>query len=237
MRQYWCVIPAAGSGRRFGGERPKQYADLLGEPMIVRTMRRLAAHPAIAGLMVLLSPGDPYWPGTTAIGDVRVLTTPGGRERSDSVRAGLAALPSGVAPNDWVLVHDAARPCVPLVDITRLLEIGTRDAVGAILAAPVRDTMKATDSSGRITNTVPRENLWRALTPQLCRRGELLAALDAAHAQNDSGASAITDDANALELSGNYPILVEGSSDNLKVTSASDLSLAAWILTQQGEPG
>lgn len=234
-RRYWCVIPAAGSGSRFGGAVPKQFRELLGQPMLSRTLARLASHPAIAGLMVVLAGDDAHWPGLTAIGEVEVRTATGGAERADSVLAGLRALPAAVADDDWVLVHDAARPCVRVDDITALLDAGTRDAVGAILAAPVRDTMKAADGERRITSTVPRENLWRALTPQLFRRGDLTAALVAARTENDSRAAPPTDEANALEVLGKFPLLVAGSDDNLKVTTEPDLFLAAHILREQGE--
>jgi 2-C-methyl-D-erythritol 4-phosphate cytidylyltransferase len=232
---YWCVIPAAGAGRRLGGDRPKQYQSLLGMPMLLRTLDRLARHPQVAGLMVVLASDDAYWPGIQHCGDKPVLTCVGGAERADSVLAGLRALPPVVSDRDWVLVHDAARPCVRHDDISRLLALGIRHAVGAVLGAPVRDTLKRRNAAGESAATVSRENLWRAYTPQLFRRGELIEALALALGRADSTAGAVTDDASAIELLGKSPLLVEGSDDNLKVTGTGDLGLAEVILRAQGE--
>ncbi len=226
---FWCVIPAAGSGRRFGGEVPKQYRSLGGRPMLVATMARLASHPQVAGLVIALAPGDRWWPGLATCAGKPVATCDGGLERADSVLAGLNALPGDVAARDWVLVHDAARPCVSHDDLSRLIEQGRNHAVGAILAIPVRDTLKRSGAENEIEATVPRENLWRAQTPQMFRRGELTSALSSARRLGRF----CTDDANALELSGKTPLLVEGSDDNLKVTSGIDLALAEAILARQ----
>lgn len=223
---YWCVIPAAGTGRRAGGERPKQYQDLAGRPMLSWTLEALASHPAVAGLMVALAPGDPWWPGLLECLGKPVRTTSGGAERAQSVLNGLRALPASVGSRDWVLVHDAARPCLRPGDLSRLVELGTRHPVGALLAQPMSDTVKRADGLGQSEATVARGNLWRAQTPQLFRRGELTEALDAML----SIGSLPTDEANALEVVGKNPLLVEGSADNLKVTSAIDRILAAAIL-------
>ncbi|GMU43493.1 MAG: 2-C-methyl-D-erythritol 4-phosphate cytidylyltransferase [Xanthomonadales bacterium] len=219
----WVVVPAAGSGRRFGRALPKQYAIIDGRPLLWWTLARLAAVPPVTGLLVVLAPGDPRWPGWAGFAGKPVLTAPGGSERADSVLAGLRALPKAVADTDLVLVHDAARPCVRGEDIVRLLaECGT---CGGLLATPVRDTLKrAVD--GVVADTVDRRDLWRALTPQCFRRGELIAALEAARAAGRNP----TDEAQAIEWSGGRPRLVEGAEDNLKVTTERDLALAAWIL-------
>jgi 2-C-methyl-D-erythritol 4-phosphate cytidylyltransferase len=234
MDNYWCVVPAAGAGRRFGAVKPKQYHDLAGRPLIVRTLERLASHPRIAGLMVVIAADDPWWPGIERIENVTVATTIGGAERADSVLAGLRALPASVAASDWVMVHDAARPCLRHEDLSRLLEQGTTHPVGAILATRVRDTVKQEENQ-EIARTVPREHLWRALTPQLFRRGELIEALARTRLENGRKAPAPTDDANALELMGKKPLLVEGYDDNLKITSSIDLALAEWILQRQAQ--
>ena len=226
MPQYWCVVPAAGIGRRAGGERPKQYQPLAGRPLMLWTLDALAAHPAVAGLMVVLAAGDRHWPALDRVAGKPVLTAIGGAERVHSVLAGLRALPASVAPGDWVLVHDAARPCLRADDLSRLIDEGTRHAVGALLAQPMSDTVKRADGLGQSEATVSRGNLWRAQTPQLFRRGELIEALDAML----SIGSLPTDEANALEVLGKNPLLVEGSADNLKVTSAIDRVLAAAIL-------
>lgn len=221
----WCIVPAAGSGRRFGAEMPKQYLPLDGRPMLECTLDRLAACAEIAGLMVVLADGDAHWRDITSIRGKPVRTATGASERSGSVLSGLRALSSDVAAEDFVLVHDAARPCISTDDVATLVARGI-PAGGALLAAPVRDTLKRADKERRILATESRESLWRALTPQLFRRGELTRALDAAHAAG----VAITDEAMAMERHGHHPLLVEGAEDNIKVTTPADLALAAFIL-------
>jgi 2-C-methyl-D-erythritol 4-phosphate cytidylyltransferase len=221
----WCVVPAAGRGTRFGAERPKQYMPLRGRPLLAWTLERLAACPEVRGLMVVLAADDAQWPGTSVIAGKPVRTTIGADQRSGSVLAGLRALPDSVCAADFVLVHDAARPCVAGDDITRLVRLGM-PAGGALLAAPLRDTLKRADASGRVLATEPRESRWRALTPQVFRRAELDAALaDAAQA-----GIAITDEAMAMERSGHRPLLVEGTESNIKVTTPADLLLAEFLL-------
>ena len=225
----WCVIPAAGSGSRFGGDIPKQYLPLLGQPLLAWTLARLATHPAVDGLMVVVAAADAWWPGWTRIAGKPVRTMIGGAERADSVLAGLRALAEVPGAGPWVMVHDAARPCVPHADLDRLVAAGTSDPVGAILAARLRDTVKQSGPDGRIAATLPREQLWRAQTPQLARRERLQYALE------ESARRAIvpTDEAAALETIGEFPILVEGSEENLKVTTGPDLALAEGILHRQ----
>jgi 2-C-methyl-D-erythritol 4-phosphate cytidylyltransferase len=224
----WVVVPAAGRGVRFGGGIPKQYSPLLGRPMIRHTLERLAAQPRVGGLCVVLAPSDPHWPGWREIGGKPVLSCDGGAERADSVLAGLRALPASVREEDWVLVHDAARPCLRRDDMDRLLERGCAHEVGAILAAPVRDTLKRADAYGAIERSEPRERLWRALTPQLFRRMELERALESALAAGVT----ITDEAMAFERLGRSPLLVEGADDNLKVTTTADLAIAESLLSR-----
>lgn len=226
-RPSWCVVPAAGRGTRVGGDRPKQYLPLAGQPLILHTLQRLAAHPMVAGLLVVLDRDDALWPGWTSLCGKPLLTATGGLARCDSVRAGLEALPASVAADDFVLVHDAARPCVRALDVSRLVEEASRTD-GGLLAAPLRDTLKAADLRGRSERTVPRERYWRALTPQLFRRGQLAAALAAAAA---AGVEA-SDEAMAMELAGYAPLLVEGAEDNLKVTTPADFGLAEFLLAR-----
>lgn len=223
----WCVVPAAGRGARFGGERPKQYVELDGKPLLLWTLQRLAACERIAGLMVALAADDAHWPGLHALGGKPVLTTPGAAERSGSVLAGLRALPSSVGGGDYVLVHDAARPCVRIGDVERLIDRGV-EAGGGLLAAPLRDTLKRADAQGRVGATEPREARWRALTPQLFRRAELIAALERA----ERAGVAVTDEAMAMELAGHRPLLVEGAESNIKVTTPADLALAEYLLSR-----
>jgi 2-C-methyl-D-erythritol 4-phosphate cytidylyltransferase len=226
----WCVVPAAGRGARLGGERPKQYQLLDGVPLLMRTLERLASHPRIDGIVVALAADDPWWPGIERLAGKPVIAVTGGAERADSVLAGLAGLPAEVGPDALVLVHDAARPCVRQADITRLIETASAHPVGAILAVPVTDTIKQSDVEGMIVATVPRSRLWRALTPQAFRREALAAALaDAAH----HARGVPTDEAQAMEWRGQAAALVEGAADNIKVTLAGDLALAAFLLAQQ----
>jgi 2-C-methyl-D-erythritol 4-phosphate cytidylyltransferase len=223
---FWVVVPAAGRGSRFGGERPKQYLPVAGRPLILHTLERLLAHPAIVGAMVVLAADDAYWPGIETVAGKTVLTCTGGAERADSVLAGIAALPESVRQDDFVLVHDAARPNLAPADLDRLLERGGADPVGAILAAPVRDTLKRAGDDGGIDRTEPREALWRAFTPQMFRRLQLRRALEAARAAG----VAITDEAMAMERQGLRPLLIEGSEDNFKITTPADLARFEFLL-------
>ncbi len=226
-RPLWCVVPAAGRGERAGGDRPKQYQLLAGKPLIEHTLGRLAAHPRIAGLLVTLAIADPYWRGLRTLHGKPILSATGGVERNASVLAGLEALPDTVGDADFVLVHDAARPCVRLADIGKLIELAaTTD--GGLLAAPLRDTLKHADAAGRVERTESREHRWRALTPQMFRRGPLSAALREAAHRGES----VSDEAMAMELAGFSPLLVEGAEDNIKVTTAADFALAEFLLAR-----
>lgn len=226
----WCVVPAAGRGQRFGAVIPKQYAPLVGVPMLVRTLDRLVAHPRVAGAMVALAADDAFWPGISELEGKPVHTCVGGADRADSVLAALDALASMCAVDDWVLVHDAARPCVRHCDIDALLDQGMAHADGAILAAPIRDTVKRGSAGAAIVETIDRAHLWRALTPQLFRYGALRDALRSALA-DPAQRALITDEAAAMEARGHRPLLVAGADDNIKVTTLHDLALAEFILT------
>lgn len=221
----WCVVVAAGRGLRFGGEVPKQYVPIDGRPLLAWTLARLAAHPRIAGLVVVLAEGDAYWPTLDKPVGTPLRVAAGGATRADSVLAGLDALPDAVAPEDFVLVHDAARPCVRAEDIDRLITLGV-PAGGGLLAAPLRDTLKRADATQCVEMTEPREARWRALTPQLFRRGALAAALGSARMQGVE----VTDEAMAMERCGARPLLVEGADDNIKVTTPADRALAEFLL-------
>ena len=222
----WALVPAAGSGRRFGGDIPKQYLVAAGKPLIEHALDALLAHPGIEGVVVALADGDPRWPGWTSLHGKPVIACTGGDERADSVLAALHALPPGVREEELLLVHDAARPNLRGADIDGLLDAAGACADGAILAAPVRDTLKRSDVDGRVAATEPRALLWRALTPQAFRRDLLLRALQAAKADG----VAVTDEAMAVERLGRRPRLVEGREDNLKVTTPADLALAEFLL-------
>jgi 2-C-methyl-D-erythritol 4-phosphate cytidylyltransferase len=229
------VIPAAGAGRRFGGPVPKQYLDLGGQAVIEHGLATLLAHPAIDGVVVAVSAEDEWWGETAFAAHPEVQTVPGGAERSDSVANALEALSERADDDDWVLVHDAARPCLTRGDLDRLIDALQDEPNGALLAVPVHDTVKVADaaSGDRVLRTVPREQLWRAYTPQAFGLATLRRALTRARDQG----LAITDDASAVEQLGLRPLLVEGRSDNLKITRAEDLPLARFLLEQQREQG
>jgi 2-C-methyl-D-erythritol 4-phosphate cytidylyltransferase len=225
----WAVVPAAGRGIRFGGAIPKQYLEVAGMPLIGHALHALLAHGSVEGAVVVLADGDDGWPGWQAISGKPLLVCSGGDARSDSVLAGLAALPESVRGDDFVLVHDAARPNLGIDDLDQLLERGRMDPVGAVLASPVRDTLKRAGDDGGIDGTEPRERLWRALTPQLFRRLQLTRALEAARVAG----VAVTDESMAMERQGLRPLLVEGSEDNFKVTTPADLARFAFVLAQR----
>ena len=220
-------MPAAGVGRRFGAERPKQYAPLCGRTVIEWALQPCLTDPRCSGAVVALAGDDPYW---TAIALPTVLVAPGGQERSHSVRNGLMALADRAGRDDWVLVHDAARPCLPREDLDRLLVELAIHPVGGLLATPAADTLKRSDASREVQQTVDRAGLWRALTPQMFRYGRLCEALDRAHAAG----RVPTDEAQAVEWLGDRPKLVEGAATNLKITSAADLAIAAALLKENG---
>jgi 2-C-methyl-D-erythritol 4-phosphate cytidylyltransferase len=229
MRGIWAVVPAAGRGTRFGGEVPKQYLAAAGQPLIAYALAALLAHPAVEGTMIAISDNDSDWPGWTSFLGKPVLTCIGGATRARSVSAALEALPAEVRADDFVLVHDAARPNLGQDDLQQLLERGRNDPIGAILAAPVRDTLKRAGDDGGIDGTEPRARLWRALTPQLFRRLQLAKALEEAAR---TGVEA-TDESMAMELQGLRPLLIEGSEDNFKVTTPADLARFEFILSQR----
>jgi len=222
---FWCVVPAAGRGARFGAAIPKQYVDIGGRPLLEWTLEALARSPRVAGIVLVLAGGDAHWRPRDSIGGKPLRTTIGGDERSASVLAGLRALPADVAPDDFVLVHDAARPCIRADDVERLAARAI-PAGGGLLAAPLRDTLKRAGSDHRVAATESRESRWRALTPQLFPRDALERALERAQAE----AVAITDEAMAMEREGFAPLLVEGDESNIKVTTPGDLALAAYLL-------
>ncbi|MFM8480705.1 MAG: 2-C-methyl-D-erythritol 4-phosphate cytidylyltransferase [Gammaproteobacteria bacterium] len=235
--QYWLVMPAAGRGQRLGADLPKQYLTIADRSMLEWALQPFATDARCLGLAVALSPGDAHWPAVRARLQRPIIEAPGGAERSDSVRQALETLRTrGAKDSDWVLVHDAARPCVTAAEIAALRQGVARDdatadsaLAGGILALPLADTLKRGAAAGAAVvsaETVAREGLWRALTPQMFRLGALLAALRAAVAAG----RAPTDEAQAMEWQGATPRLITGESTNLKVTTTTDLVLAEGIL-------
>lgn len=189
----------------------------------------LDAIEGLAGMVVAISPDDTHWPQLRLNLRTPVMTSPGGIERADSVANALALLSSQAVPEDWVLVHDAARPCVRTADLQRLIAQLYEDPLGGLLAVPVRDTMKQANADQCCARTLDRDRLWHALTPQMFRIGMLRDALAAAQAAGVS----VTDEASAMEHAGHQPRLIEGHADNIKITRPDDLVLAEFYLTQQ----
>jgi 2-C-methyl-D-erythritol 4-phosphate cytidylyltransferase/2-C-methyl-D-erythritol 2,4-cyclodiphosphate synthase len=226
----WAIVPAAGRGERFAGALPdappKQYASLLGSSILERSLRRLLAEPRLHAVVVVLAADDRHWSQVAErLAGNRLRTTIGGANRQDSVQNGLESLVGLAAADDWVLVHDAARPCLTAGEISALLAALDAGAPGAVLGAPLVDTIKR-ERDGRIATTVDRQGLWRALTPQVFRYAELLRALTEARAAG----IAVTDEAQAMERLGTAPALVAGSAFNIKITRPEDLGAAAKIL-------
>lgn len=229
----WALIPAAGTGSRMGAALPKQYLDLDGRTVLERTIARLAGLRELAGMVVVLRAGDDFWPRLALPSQPGIFTAVGGAERCHSVLSGLEALSTIAAPTDWVLVHDAARPCVRVADIDRLVHELDSHPVGGLLGLPVSDTIKRADAAGEVMATVDRSGLWRALTPQMFRLGALRDALRQALAAG----VIVTDEAAAMEYTGQMPRMIEGSADNLKITRPEDLARAALFLRQQAHEG
>ncbi len=229
----WAIIPAAGTGSRMGAAMPKQYIRVNGRSVIEHTLGKLAACNLFQKIIVALSAEDEYFINLSSVAAYPIQIVEGGAERSDSVLSALEYLKTVADDNDWVLVHDAARPCVPVEDITRLVEKLKTHAVGGILGLPVRDTMKriVADKSTtlKIQTTEDRENLWHALTPQMFQIGTLHKALT----ECQKKAIPVTDESSAIEQSGLKPVMVEGNSCNIKITQPDDLQLAAFYLGQQ----
>jgi len=228
--RYWVVIPAAGIGSRMQSDRPKQYLPLQGKTVLEHTLDCFLHNSKIAAIYVAIADHDPYWSTLELQQSNKVNEVPGGQERCHSVYNALLHLMPDADEQDWVLVHDAARPCLREDDIEYLMESLRDDPVGGILAMPVKDTMKRADVDGCIEGTVDRDQLWHALTPQMFRVGELFRAIKNALDKN----IVITDEASAIEMAGKRPRLVEGHADNVKLTRPEDLALAEFFLQQQG---
>jgi 2-C-methyl-D-erythritol 4-phosphate cytidylyltransferase/2-C-methyl-D-erythritol 2,4-cyclodiphosphate synthase len=220
-------MPAAGSGRRFGSAVPKQYLDLGGRKVIEHALAPFLADARCQQILVALDPADSRFSTLALAGHARVTVVTGGAQRCDSVRNAVMAI--NAEDGDWVLVHDAARPCLTRADLDALLASLADDPVGGLLAAPLTDTLKRADDSRRVMDTPSRESLWRALTPQMFRLGLLREALRSAHVAGREP----TDEAQAVEWLGQATRLVPGRPDNLKVTSPEDLALAAAVLAQE----
>ncbi len=223
-----AILPAAGTGTRLGDARPKQYLDVGGQPMISHSINVLAAIPRISRVVVVLSAQDAHWDSLMAGRSRAEALRVGGATRGESVRNALRELAASCAPEDWMLVHDAARPCIRAPLIEQFLDELVDDPVGGLLALPSADTLKSADDAQRVERTLPRENVWRAQTPQMFRLRDLLPSLEK---MPDA-----TDEAQAIEGRGLQPRLVLGDSANIKVTYAPDLALAEMLLNRKDAP-
>ncbi len=240
--RYWVAMPAAGQGRRLGSDIPKQYLEIAGRPLIAWSLAPFAMDPRCVGIVVATAPDDGYWPGVRGRLGCTVTDAVGGDRRSDSVAAALdVLLQGGASATDWVLVHDAARPCLTLREVDALLDAISGFQDGGLLALPVADTLKreracpvpAPTGMAEVGGTEPREGLWRALTPQAFPLASLREALASASRAGRSP----TDESQAMEWAGHRPRLVPGASTNLKVTTRADLALAESILARHAAGG
>lgn len=223
-----AIVPAAGVGSRMQADRPKQYLSLHGQTVLEHTVYKLLSHPSIEQVIVAISEDDPYFADLALASHPQVTRVNGGKERADSVLSALRYL-SSQDHQGKVLVHDAARPCVRMADIDRLIDCAMHHPVGAILASPVRDTMKRSNAHQQIDHTVDRAQLWHALTPQMFDGKALAQALEQAMVAQVT----ITDEASAFEWLGKSPALVTGAADNLKITQPEDLALAEYYLSRE----
>ncbi len=224
----FAVIPAAGVGRRMGSVIPKQYIKLAGATVFEHCLKKLLAVTALQKIVVAVSADDRFWKDLPVVADSRIMIVEGGEERCQSVMKGLQALAPYCQAQDWVLVHDVARPCVAVSDIENQIKVLIAHPVGGILAVPVTDTIKQVDGKV-ITDTVDRSSLWQAQTPQMFRYQLLLEALQGACERRLT----MTDEASALELAGYQPAVVEALKPNLKITRTDDLALAEYFLQQE----
>jgi 2-C-methyl-D-erythritol 4-phosphate cytidylyltransferase len=228
----WALVPAGGQGLRMQASLPKQYLPLLGRPVILHTLERLCTHPRVRGVMVGISDQDTHWQALIPM----LANLPkflgkysGGETRAHTVLNGLKALTKHAKAEDWVLVHDAVRPCLRHEDMDKLISTVGNGSEGGLLALPISDTVKRVDNEGRVVETVRREGLWRAATPQMFRIGALASALESVLKQG----SEITDEASAIEVAGGHPRVVACHADNIKVTLPEDLASAELYLKQQ----
>jgi len=223
-----AVVPAAGIGRRFGGEIPKQYLSLHGRTVMEHTLELLLSLAPIERVVVALHPDDTHWQSLPVFANPRIERVSGGVERCHSVNNAVVHITTQYPHVEWALVHDVARPCCPRGDIEKLIRQLDHHPVGGILAAPVSDTLKRVDATQQIQETVDRSALWAALTPQLFRARLLADALSFCLSRG----VLVTDESQALEAIGMVPMVVEGSRRNMKITRSEDLALAEYYLAQ-----
>lgn len=228
--KYWAIVPAAGRGLRMGAKKPKQYINIAGKTMIEHSLAPLIANEQIKKVVVVLSEQDKYWRTLPIATHNKIVTTTGGAERCHSVFNGLEVIQSYAYDNDWVLIHDAARPLISSTDVMKLITELADDDVGGLLGVPIHATIKRVNNQHQILETVPRRHLWRAFTPQMFRYGILLKALNATLPDNPT-----SDSAKAVEQLGLSPTMIEGCGDNIKITRPSDLVWAEQLLQMRGD--
>jgi len=224
-----ALIPAAGQSVRFGGTTVKQYTHLLGQPVMAHSIQAVLKHPAVTGMTVALAPDDGIYDELIRPAFPEVMTVVGGESRAETVMNGLRHIMDVDPDCEWVLVHDAVRPCLSNASLCELIELGLASMGGALLAVPVSDTLKIADEHGYIEETADRSRYWSAQTPQLFRIHQLAANLESALSQGDQP----TDESSAMEAAGARPLLVQGASTNIKITGPEDMALAEFILQRQ----
>lgn len=227
--QYWAIVPAAGIGQRMEADRPKQYLSLAGKTVIQHTLEKLAAVPQVTGIVVALRADDRFWDELKINLPKPLKIVEGGTERVHSVFNAASSIAEELGQDGWLLVHDAARPCVQVSDIIQLIETVSEHECGGLLATPASDTLKLSNSKQSVEKTVDRNRIWHALTPQCFRAPLLLEALKKGVENSD----AITDESSAMEAMGYQPLLVQGRSDNLKITRSEDIALAEFYLQRE----
>lgn len=226
--RYWAVVPAAGCGERMQSEYPKQYLPLAGKTVIEHALAPLLADERISKVVVVLEAEDKHWSTLSIASDKKIITAIGGAHRCQSVFNGLQVIADLANNDDWVLMHDAARPLLARSDIDKLIKAVGGHSVGGLLATPVTATLKRVDDKHEVLETVPRETLWQALTPQMFRFEMLYNAME--HCLPDTPT---TDSAAAMEMSGHQPLIVPGRTDNIKITLPEDMQLAEQLLVQR----
>lgn len=222
----WAIIPAAGLGARMQSDKPKQYFTLAGEIILQRVVNLFSVHSHIEKVVVVLHAKDHWWPSLQLSHPEKILTAIGGKERVHSVFLGLDFLSDYADKNDFVLVHDAARPCLQSNDISRLLSALKNHDVGGLLGMPVVDTLKKVDANNCVENTVSREHLWHAQTPQCFRYGLLKSAIENALTHHH----VVTDESSAVEYAGFKPKMIVGDAHNIKITFPEDIELAEKMI-------
>jgi len=226
--KYWVVIPAAGIGKRMGDDIPKQYISVCGKTVIEHTIDNFIDRNEIENICISISEADNYWPTLPISKNEKIITTVGGNERYESVYNGLRAIQDKATENDWVLVHDAVRPCLKKSIIDRLItDISSHD-VGGILALPCSETMKRVNNSNEVEETINRQTAWRAQTPQMFKYKKLLLAIEKVINEDIF----ITDEAMAMELSNHKPVVILGDENNIKITHKTDLKYLELFLEE-----